>query len=261
LGLTVGQTNSVRILVLSDIHGNLEALEACLEAAPPFDKVFDLGDLVGYGANPNEVTERSRQLGSVFVRGNHDKACSGIWGIEGFNPIAGQAAVWTQKQLTPENLQFLRNLPQGPIEPLAGVECVHGSVRDEDEYILVARDAYGLLAETSVPLTFFGHTHIQCGFCLDRQNDRGQMLVPNYQSRKGKQEFQIHLTDNATYMINPGSVGQPRDNDPRAAFMLYDSGEKAITFYRVPYDIAAAQKKILTSGLPERLAERLAEGR
>lgn len=249
----------MRILVLSDIHANLEALEACLEAAPPFDQVFNLGDLVGYGANPNEVTERSRGLGNIFVRGNHDKACSGISGIEGFNPIAGLAVAWTQKHLTPENMDFLRALPQGPIAPLERLECVHGSLRDEDEYVLVAREAYGLLAQSTVSLTFFGHTHIQCGFCL--QNDLGQTLVPNYQSRKGKQDFQIQLKENTTYMINPGSVGQPRDNDPRAAFMLYDNSENSITFYRVPYNIAAAQKKILAAGLPERLADRLLEGR
>ncbi|HXW13190.1 MAG TPA: metallophosphoesterase family protein, partial [Terriglobia bacterium] len=148
----------MRILVLSDIHANLEALEACLQAAPPFDQVFDLGDLVGYGANPNEVTERSRQLGKIFVRGNHDKACSGISSTEGFNAIAGLAVEWTQNQLTPENLEFLRKLPQGPIEPLAGVECVHGSARDEDEYVVLAREAYGLLAQSRLPLTFFGHT-------------------------------------------------------------------------------------------------------
>ncbi len=250
----------MRILVLSDIHANLEALEACLEAAPAFDHVFNLGDVVGYGANPNEVTDRSRQLGNVFVRGNHDKACSGISDIEGFNPIAGLAVVWTQKQLTPENLEFLRVLPNGPVSPLAGVECVHGSARDEDEYVLVARDAYGLLAQAKVPLTFFGHTHIQCGFCVDQKNDLGHALVPNYRSGKGKQQFQIYLKESTKYLINPGSIGQPRDNDPRAAFMLYDSGDSSITFYRVPYDIPGAQKKILAAGLPDRLADRLAEG-
>jgi predicted phosphodiesterase len=250
----------VRILILSDIHANLEALEACLEAAPVYDRVFNLGDVVGYGANPNEVTEKSRQLGNIFVRGNHDKACAGLSSTEGFNPIAGLAVVWTQKHLAPENLEFLRAMPAGPISPMPGLECVHGSARDDDEYVLVARDAYGLLAEAQVPLTFFGHTHIQCGFCVDQQTELGQVLVPNYKSGKGKQEFQIHLKENTKYLINPGSIGQPRDNDPRAAFMLYDSGEHAITFCRVPYNISAAQKKILSAGLPERLAERLAEG-
>ena len=250
----------MRILVLSDIHANLEALEACLAVAPAHDRVFNLGDIVGYGANPNEAVKRSQQLGNIFVRGNHDKACSGLINLEGFNPIAGLAAVWTQGKLTPENLGFLRTLPAGPISPLEGLECVHGSARDEDEYVLVAREAYALLAESKVPLTFFGHTHIQCGFCME-QNGLGQVLVPNYASPHGQQQFQIFLKPGAKYMMNPGSIGQPRDNDPRAAFMLYDNTENSITFYRVPYNIAVAQRKIRSAGLPDRLADRLAEGR
>lgn len=251
----------MRILVLSDIHANLEALEACLAVAPAYDRVFNLGDIVGYGANPNEVTNRSRQLGNIFVRGNHDKACSGLIDLEGFNPIAGLAVIWTQQQLTTENLEFLRKLPAGPISPLEGVKCVHGSARDEDEYVLVAREAYSLLAEADVPLTFFGHTHIQCGFAMEQQSQLGQALVPNYASPQGEQHFQIFLKPDAKYLMNPGSVGQPRDNDPRAAFMLYDSNEASITFYRVPYNILAAQRRIRAAGLPDRLADRLAEGR
>ena len=249
----------MRILVLSDIHANLEALDACLEAAPDHDQVFNLGDIVGYGANPNEVTERSRQLGKVFVRGNHDKACTGISSVEGFNPIAALAVQWTQKWLKPENMKFLRELPAGPISPMEGLNCVHGSARDEDEYVLAAREGYALLAKSNVTLTFFGHTHIQCGFFIDGENQ--QAFVPNYKSREGKQQFRLNLKPGAKYLINPGSIGQPRDNDPRAAFLLYDSDAPSLTFFRVPYDVAAAQKKILAAGLPDRLADRLAEGR
>jgi predicted phosphodiesterase len=249
----------VRILVLSDIHANLEALDACLEAAPEHDQVFNLGDIVGYGGNPNEVTERSQQLGKVFVRGNHDKACAGLSSLEGFNPIAGLAVVWTQTRMTPDNLEFLRGLPAGPISPLANLKCVHGSERDEDEYVLAARAAYALLAQSDVPLTFFGHTHIQCGFSMDE--DEHKVFLPNYKSAQGKQQFRLRLKKGAKYLINPGSIGQPRDNDPRAAFILYDSEAASITFHRVPYDLPTAQKKILSAGLPERLAERLAEGR
>lgn len=250
----------MRILVLSDIHANLEALEACLEAAPPFDHVFNLGDIVGYGANPNEVIEEARRLGKVLVRGNHDKACAGLTDLDGFNPIAGLAALWTQRQLSPENLEFLRQLPRGPISPADNVECVHGSARDEDEYVLVARDAYPLLEQATVQLTFFGHTHIQCAFSRDEKSDLWNTLVPHYQSNSGQQEFELQLKSTARYLINPGSIGQPRDNDPRAAFLLYDTGKQSITFHRVPYDIHGTQKKILAAGLPERLAERLAEG-
>lgn len=251
----------MRILVLSDIHANLEALEACLAAAPAYDRVFNLGDIVGYGANPNEVATRSQQLGNTFVRGNHDKACSGLISLEDFNPIAGLAVLWTQQQLTPETLEFLRGLPQGPISPVQGVKCVHGSARDEDEYVLVAREAYALLAEADAPITFFGHTHIQCCFCIEQPSNLGQVLVPNYSSPHGSQQFEIHLKAGTKYMINPGSVGQPRDNDPRAAFMLYDNHEGSITFYRIPYNIPVAQRKIRAAGLPDRLADRLAEGR
>ena len=251
----------MRILVLSDIHANLEALEACLGAAPEHDLVFNLGDIVGYGANPNEVIARVRELGETFVRGNHDKACSGLISLDGFNPVAGLAAIWTQQRLTQENKEFLQHLPHGPVSPLPQVECVHGSARDEDEYVLVARDAYPLLEQSPVPITFFGHTHIQCGFSRDEEGDLWYTLVPKYNSRTGRQSFKVHLKQNAKYLINPGSIGQPRDNDPRSAFILYDTDENSITFYRIPYDVPAAQKKILHAGLPDRLAERLAEGR
>jgi predicted phosphodiesterase len=251
----------VRILILSDIHANLEALDACLQAAPAFDQVFNLGDIVGYGANPNEVTEKVRQLGNIMVRGNHDKACSGISSLDGFNPVAGLAALWTQEKLSPENREFLRQLPAGPISPMDNVECVHGSARDEDEYVLVARDAYPLLEQSPVQLTFFGHTHIQCGFSREPKSEMWHTLVPHYVSAEGPQNFAVQLKAEAKYLVNPGSVGQPRDNDPRAAFLLYDSTENSVTFYRVPYDIRSAQKKIFIAGLPDRLANRLAEGR
>ena len=251
----------MRLLVLSDIHANLEALEACLEAAPEYDQVYNLGDIVGYGANPNEVTARSRELGSIFVRGNHDKACSGISSLDDFNPIAGLAALWTRQQLTPEHLEFLRALPQGPLAPVEDVQLVHGSPRDEDEYILMASDAYVLLARSPVPLIFFGHTHVQRCFVMPPGAGTGQSLVPAHKSGKGKQAIKLELKANTKYMVNPGSVGQPRDSDPRAAFLLYDTDENSITFYRVPYNIQRAQHKIISAGLPERLALRLAEGR
>jgi diadenosine tetraphosphatase ApaH/serine/threonine PP2A family protein phosphatase len=250
----------LRLLVLSDIHGNLEALEACLDAAPEYDQVYNLGDIVGYGANPNEVTQRSRELGSIFVRGNHDKACSGLSDLHDFNPIAGLAALWTREKLFDDHLQFLRELPQGPLSPMDDVHLVHGSPRDEDEYILMASDAYAMLAQSTVPLTFFGHTHVQRGFLLEGGSP-GKALAPNYKSSKGKQTVKLEVKPNTKYLVNPGSVGQPRDNDPRAAFLFYDTDAGVITFHRVPYDIKLAQEKIFAAGLPERLAVRLEEGR
>jgi diadenosine tetraphosphatase ApaH/serine/threonine PP2A family protein phosphatase len=251
----------VRILIISDIHSNLEALEACLAAAPAYDRVFNLGDIVGYGANPNEVTVRSRELGTVFVRGNHDKACSGVSSLDGFNPIAGLAALWTRERLKPEHLDFLRELPMGPIEPIEGVQCVHGSPRDEDEYLLIPGDAYQQLMQARAPLTFFGHTHVQCGYLYALGSKSGRQVVPVYSSKKAADNVTLELEEGAAYLINPGSIGQPRDGDPRAAFALYDTEAHAVTFHRVPYDIAAAQEKIFAAGLPERLAIRLEEGR
>lgn len=250
----------MRILILSDIHANLEALEACLAAAPPHDRVFNLGDIVGYGANPNEVTERSRELGTVFVRGNHDKACSGVTSLEDFNPIAGLAVLWTRQKLKPDNLSFLHDLPSGPISPVEGLQCVHGSPRDEDEYVLMRRDAYSILGRAAAPVTFFGHTHVQGGFWIDDETDEEGGLELKYKSRIGLQQLTVELRETGKYMINPGSIGQPRDGDPRAAFLVYDTEERAVTFFRVPYDIAAAQEKIFAAGLPERLAIRLEEG-
>ena len=250
----------MRILILSDIHANLEALEACLAAAPPHDRVFNLGDIVGYGANPNEVTERSRELGTVFVRGNHDKACSGVTSLEDFNPIAGLAVLWTRQKLKPDNLSFLHDLPSGPISPVEGLQCVHGSPRDEDEYVLMRRDAYSILGRAAAPVTFFGHTHVQGGFWIDDETDEEGGLELKYTSRTGLQQLTVQLRETGKYMINPGSIGQPRDGDPRAAFLIYDTEQRAVTFFRVPYDIAAAQEKIFAAGLPERLAIRLEEG-
>lgn len=250
----------MRVLILSDIHANLEALEACLDAAPEYDQVYNLGDIVGYGANPNEVTERSRELGSIFVRGNHDKACSGLSDLHDFNPIAGLAALWTREKLFDAHLQFLRELPHGPLAPMDDVHLVHGSPRDEDEYILMASDAYAMLDQSDVPLTFFGHTHVQRGFLLEGAGP-GKIFAPNYKSAKGAQTVKLEVKPNTKYLLNPGSVGQPRDNDPRAAFLLYDTDAGMITFHRVPYDIKRAQEKIFAAGLPERLAVRLEEGR
>ncbi|HET9743619.1 MAG TPA: metallophosphoesterase family protein [Terriglobales bacterium] len=251
----------MRLLIVSDIHANLQALDACSGCFPAYDFVWNLGDVVGYGANPNEAVARSRQLGAVFVRGNHDKACSGISDLDGFNPVAALAAIWTQKQLTPANLEWLRKLPQGPVRPDLELDlaCVHGSPGDEDEYLINAQDAAAPLAHPVAPVTFFGHTHLQGGFMRNATNVHG--IHPQYRTKNQPERIELRLENDKTYMINPGSIGQPRDGDPRAAFALYDSDERLVTFYRVPYDIDGAQKTILGVGLPPRLASRLAEGR
>jgi len=265
----------MRILILSDMHSNLEALNACLEAAPARDKVANLGDIVGYGGNPNEVTVLARQLGGMLVRGNHDKACTGLMSMEDFNPVAAIAALWTMQALTPENMQWLKLMPQGPVflpfhyplnqeetwagSEVDGVQLVHGSPLDEDEYLIVMRDAQESLQRSNYPLTFFGHTHIQGGFAFE--NDRWETLRPIYKGGERQETWVLDLSSTAKYMINPGSVGQPRDGDPRAAFCVFDPDRYEVTFYRVPYDVEKAQQQILAARLPDRLASRLAEGR
>lgn len=261
----------MRILVISDIHSNLQGFEACLGAAPKHDLLVNLGDIVGYGGSPNEVSDLSRKTGALFVRGNHDKACTGITGVEEFNPIAGLAALWTKQTLTPENLEWLKALPMGPVqlEKLGNtsgaaengnkVQCVHGSPLDEDEYIIVMRDAYEPLMQTDAAVTFFGHTHIQGGFC--KRGDEWETLRPVYRTKKSVESCDLALMPGAKYLINPGSAGQPRDGDWRAGCLLFDSDEKRVTFFRVPYEVEKAQKAIHDAKLPDRLASRLSEGR
>ncbi len=250
----------MRVLILSDIHSNLQALDAVLAAAPAHDVVWNLGDVVGYGANPNEVIDRVRGLGKVFVRGNHDRACSGLSGLEDFNPIAGRAARWTQNMLSAEHTDWLKHIPSGPIMPDGPqVSCVHGSLLDEDEYVMTVRDAWAPLHQAKTRINFFGHTHLQGGFATN--GNEWFRLSPQYGSRNDAEEFELTLRDNGRYLINPGSVGQPRDGDWRAAFAVYDDAQMTVTFCRVPYDVHLAQARIVDAGLPDRLAIRLREGR
>jgi diadenosine tetraphosphatase ApaH/serine/threonine PP2A family protein phosphatase len=251
----------VRILLVSDIHSNLEALEACLAAAPAYDLFVNLGDTVGYGANPNEVIARCRALGKIFVRGNHDKAVSGLMDLGEFNAAAGLATLWTRDQLTPQNLEWLRKLPQGPlqIDELPGVQFVHGSALDEDEYLVSVRDAIEPLMTDSVPLTFFGHTHLQGGFMA--QGEISEAYRPGYRTVGQPESSDWPLRRDRRFLVNPGSVGQPRDGDWRAGFAVFDSDSWVVTFYRVPYNLRVAQEKILAANLPQRLATRLATGR
>ncbi len=251
----------VRILLLSDIHANLEALEASLAAAPSFDLAVNLGDIVGYGASPNEVTGRCRELGTVFVRGNHDKAATGLLDLDDFNPMAAAAAIWTRDELTSENLEWLRALPRGPrsLEGFPDVQLVHGSPIDEDEYVVSLGDALAPLITLTVRLTFFGHTHLQGGFFASVTAADG--FRPEYRTIGQAESVAFQLKSDTRYLINPGSVGQPRDGDWRAAFALFDSEAQIVHFHRTPYNLKDAQDRITAAGLPSRLATRLAAGR
>jgi len=251
----------VRWLILSDIHGNLEALDAVLDAASVdgYDQILCCGDVVGYGADPNAVTEKIRSCTAHIVRGNHDKACAGLDDLEWFNPAARHSALWTQSVLEEENAAYLRALPRGPLEvgtsSSSHFQIMHGSPVDEDEYLLQPEEAFMMMDYLDTRISFFGHTHVQGGF---RFHHRGvQRLDPEIPD--GSQE--LVLDRESFYLINPGSVGQPRDGDPRAAWVLYTPEERSVLYRRVDYDFRPAQRKIIAAGLPPQLAYRIALGR
>ncbi len=246
----------MRYLIVSDLHANLEALEAVLaQSAGRYDRVLCCGDLVGYGADPNVVCDWVRLNCLLVVRGNHDRASTGMDDLEWFNPVARSAALWTQHTLSPENGDYIRALPRGPVS-IDGFQLFHGSPHDEDEYMIAASEAGQAFGYMESRLAFFGHTHIQGGFIWNQSRVETILRTPN---REDAQSMEIDLA--CAYMLNPGSVGQPRDGDPRAAYCLYDYDANRVTYHRVAYNIAAAQKKIHAAGLPPILADRLAVGR
>lgn len=247
----------MRVLVLSDVHANLTALDAALAAVQgKWDKAVCLGDVVGYGPDPNEVIDRIKSLGALIIRGNHDKAGSGIEDASDFNPVARKAAMWTREQLRPDNLDYLLKLPTGPVE-LEGMSFVHGALRDEDEYVFTQAQALDGLLDATSPITFFGHTHLQGGFAMrDNQVEALHVKVPG-----GAANAEIPIENDGTYLLNPGSIGQPRDGDARAGFAIADTTAKNVQFWRVPYDISAVQQRMTGAGLPEALVLRLTFGR
>jgi predicted phosphodiesterase len=246
----------VRYLIVSDLHANLEALDAVLrDADGRYDRAICCGDLVGYGADPNPVTDWARANCAVVVRGNHDRASSGLDDLEWFNPVARIAAVWTLENLSAGNADYIRNLPQGPIL-VDGFQVVHGSPYDEDEYVLAAVEAGQAFGYLEARLAFFGHTHVQGGFIWNQSRVE---TIGRTGARSDRQHMEID--PECAYLVNPGSVGQPRDGDPRAAYAVYDSGAHMLTYFRAVYDVEAAQKKIREVGLPAILADRLSVGR
>lgn len=246
----------MRYLILSDLHANRHALDAVLtDSAGAYDQALCCGDLIGYGADPNPIVDWVRENCSLVVRGNHDKACTGLDDLEWFNPVAKQAAVWTRDNLTPENADYARNLKQGPLL-LDGFELVHGSPVDEDEYVLGADEAGQAFNHLERRLSFFGHTHVQGGFIWNRSRVE---TIPRTGPRGTRHVMEID--PECAYLVNPGSTGQPRDGDPRAAYLLFDSDAQMVTYCRVAYDIEGAQKQIRQAGLPPILADRLTVGR
>jgi diadenosine tetraphosphatase ApaH/serine/threonine PP2A family protein phosphatase len=247
----------MRYLVLTDIHANLEALDAALADARSrgYDRTLVLGDLVGYAADPNAVIDRVRSLEPIaIVRGNHDKVACGLEQAEGFNAVAKSAARWTLDVLTPEHRAWLAALPEGPIDVDDTVEICHGSPFDEDAYIFDELDALRALKVASRPLCLFGHTHYPITFEL---SDQGfDAVVP-----AATGESVVKLKSGVKYLMNPGSVGQPRDGDPRAAYAIVDTVARRVELMRVTYSVEEAQAKVIRAGLPEVLAQRLGVGR
>ena len=240
----------MRYLILTDIHANLEALETCLTDAKTrgYDQTLFLGDLVGYGADPNAVVDVVRSLKpAAMVRGNHDKVVFGLDQAEGFNAVAKSAAAWMLSTLTPENKKWIASLPQGPHVVDELIEICHGSPFDE-------ADARLALQSSERPLCLFGHTHYPIAFELS--NGTFSSTGPS-----SEMEARYELKNSARYLLNPGSVGQPRDGDPRAAYAIVDTKARHVELLRLMYPVEVAQKKILEAGLPEVLARRLGAGR
>lgn len=244
----------MRYLILSDLHANIDAVDAVLDSvAGAWNHLIVLGDLVGYGAEPNAVIDRVRSLNPVAViRGNHDKAACGLDDGENFNQIARFAASWTQEHLTADNREYLRQLPPGPTTIDDRLEICHGSPFDEDHYIFDAVDAQHAFQAARRPVCVFGHTHLPVIFMASGTQFLAD--VPDDDLRM------LTFEPNGCYLINPGSVGQPRDGDARAAFGVYDS-EGSMEFGRVEYNVSSAQRRISAAGLPQSLANRLAIGR
>ncbi len=248
----------MRYLIISDVHGNLEALDAVIGAMTPlgYERVLVLGDLVGYGADPNGVIDRVRSLEPYkIIRGNHDKVAAGLEDGESFNIVARSAVQWTHDTLTRENREYLLNLSAGPVLVDDRIEICHGSPFDEDAYVFDELDGLRAFETATRQLCLFGHTHVAVAF--RRTPDRLDLLAGPGDTH----EVKIVLEAGAMYLINAGSVGQPRDGDPRAATAIVDSAAGHIELFRVVYPIEEAQRKIRAAGLPDVLAKRLALGR
>ncbi len=241
----------MRIAVVSDLHSNLEALDAVLAAADGFgcERLLVLGDLVGYGADPDAVIARLAERNAVTIAGNHDLAAVGRFDATWFNEVAAAAIAWTSETMQTATRSFLNGLEPRRDEPDALL--VHGSVRDPAaEYLLSIPDAQASFELAPFDVAFFGHTHLPTVFRADENGRVSGWVMPP--------ETPVELEPGSRFMLNPGSVGQPRDRDPRAAFLVWENG-RAIG-HRVAYDTEKAGAKILAAGLPRWLADRLAIG-
>lgn len=244
----------MRYLILSDMHANRHALDAVLADAKTigYDAVVVLGDLVGYGADPEAVVERTLALNPVaIIRGNHDKVAAGVEPASSFNDVARRAIEWTAHALPPAMLRTLVDLPKGPLAVTSTVEICHGSPFDEDYYIFDTADAQRAMDAATAQICLFGHTHLPALFAT---------ITQPLPQRPDLEADEFQLPREGGLLLNVGSVGQPRDGDPRAAYGVLDLDRFVVRLRRVTYDIAGAQAQIVAAGLPAVLAARLERG-
>ncbi len=248
----------MRFFILSDIHSNIEALQVCVQRAnlAGYDSVFCCGDIVGYGPNPVEAIDGIRALDAVVIRGNHDRVAASQDDASEFNPHARRAVFWTRSVLPDAYRNYLASLPLGPVSVDKDAQLVHGAITHEDDYIFTPADAAQNLRIAEKRFTFFGHSHFPAVFANDMSG--APVNPPTYEF----DEFTaVRCDGNQRFLINPGSVGQPRDGDPRASFLIWDLERCRLEFYRVEYPLEVTQQKMREANLPPYLIERLAHGR
>ena len=245
--------------IVSDIHSNQEALEAVLGSIEnlPVDVLYCLGDLVGYNADPDACVQAILPRAKATVRGNHDKAVAGLLNLDWFNRTAREAVLWTRRTAQAQTLDEVKRLPSGPLEVEEGILLCHGTPYDEDAYLMdngSIAESYEYLAKNHPEARFCLHGHTHYPQVVVRRGERARTEV-----LRGQQE--IRLERGGTYLINPGSVGQPRDGIALASFGILDTNRLVYRNLRVAYGVQETQRKILQAGLPAELAQRLAEGR
>ncbi|MGD0412387.1 MAG: metallophosphoesterase family protein [Verrucomicrobiota bacterium] len=240
----------MKYAIIADIHANLEAFQVVLQdiEKQKCTHVACLGDVVGYNANPKECLDTVRAMNMPCVKGNHDEFCASDTPLEGFSPHAAEAGNWTRGKLTEEDRQWLRDLKF--LKLVSNFTIVHATLDGPQRwgYVFDKLAAAASFTYQNTPVCFFGHTHVPVAFIRDS-------VV------RGGTYSKFHVEPGRKYFVNVGAVGQPRDGNPRAAYVIYDMDEGSIELRRLEYDIAAAQKKIIAAGLPARLAERLAMGK
>jgi predicted phosphodiesterase len=249
----------MRFAIISDIHANREALEAVFSEIDSLvvDAVYCLGDLVGYNADPDFCVRAVQSRANAIVRGNHDKAVAGTLSLDWFNSAAREAALWTQGAVSSETMQALRSLPEGPREPQKGTLLCHGTPHDEDAYLIDRQSiemSFRCLDSDWPAINFCFHGHTHSPLVVERKRGEDRVRVHAWKEV-------TELDGHSVYLINPGSVGQPRDGIALASFGILDSGRMLYMNRRAAYRVAETRRKIVQAGLPPALARRLAEGR